>query len=128
MAGDSLNALLSRSTPPTDEDDENLGPCAARAKDRWVTALTVKHHKKAWESFQYVGIATRSTFTPTKFEVAFVEPHCTYRLTVTGRNLWVIYNNITQHRCEWIEAAVRDVAADREPVILGVEVVEVEAE
>jgi hypothetical protein len=111
--------------PPRGEEEEDLGPCAARAKDRWVTALTIKHPKKAWESFQYSGIATHSVFTPTKFEVVFIGHEERWRITVTGRNLWHIYNHIVQHRCEWVCAADRDFAEDGQPIILGIEVVEI---
>jgi hypothetical protein len=121
--GDLKDILLT--TKPQKKDEDDPGPCAARAKDRWVTALTVKHAKKAWESFQYPGIATRSTFTPTKFDVVFVGHEEKWRMTVTGRNLWTIYNLIIQHRLEWIQAADRDFAEDGKPIILSIEVVEV---
>jgi hypothetical protein len=113
---------------PVKEEEDDPGPCASRAKDKWITALTIKHAKKAWESFQYQGIGTRSTFTPEKFEVVFVGHEEKWRMTVTGRNLWVVYNLIVQHRLEWLRAADRDFAEDGQPIVLAIEVVEVKEE
>lgn len=122
--GGELEQVLGSVRPPKEKEEDDLGPCAARAKDRWVTALTIKHHNKAWDSFQYIGIGTHSTFTPEKFEVIFVGHEQKWRMTVTGRNLWTIYNLIVQHRLEWIVAAHRDFAGDGQPIILKIEVVE----
>ena len=127
---DNLDAILKKTTPtptPDAEDDEACGPCAAIAKNKWVTALTVQHPTKPWESFQYRGIATRSTFTPTRFEVRFVDEDDTYRVTVTGRNLGRVYNLVIQHRLEWVRPADRDFAGDGQPVITQITVEKVEA-
>jgi hypothetical protein len=123
---DLLKMTPDKAKPDSKPDDGDVGPCAARVKDRWVTALTIKHHKKAWDSFQYNGIGTHSTFTPEKFEVVFVAHDRKWRVAVEGRSLWTIYNSIIQHRLEWIEEAIRDFAGDSEPLIKKVEVVEIE--
>jgi hypothetical protein len=47
---------------------------------------------------------------------------------VTGRNLWTIYNLVIQHRLEWIQAADRDFAGDKQPTITKIEVVVVKEE
>lgn len=111
----------------TDDPDDN-GPCAARLKDKWITALTIQHHNKAWESFQYTGIGTHSTFTPERFEVIFVGHDAKWRLTAEGRNLWTIYNGIIQHRIEWLKAADRDFGPEAAPYIKSIEVTEVREE
>lgn len=129
MADDVKNlnfkSLLHGTPEKAEPVEDDPGPCAARAKDRWVTALTVMHAAKGWESFQYDGIGTRSTFTPDKFEVVFIGHTQRWRMTVTGRNLWTIYNLIVQRRLEWIKAADRDFAGNKETIVLTVEVVEV---
>jgi len=91
-----------------EDQEEDVGPCAAIAKNKWVSALTLKHSKKPWESFQYRHMAVRSTFEPTRFEVLFVGDHDKWRVVVTGRNLERIYNLVIQHRLEWIRPAERD--------------------
>ncbi len=111
---------------PDDDAEEHLGPCASVPRGRWVTALTIKHAGKPWESFQYSGIGTRSEFEPTRFTVDFVDYPDRYRLVVSGRNLERIYLNCIQARLEWIRAADRDFGADGEPVVLKVEVVKLE--
>ncbi len=122
---DILRRLAPKAEPDKPDDEEDMGPCAGRAKDRLVPALTIKHPMKAWESFQYVGIGTHSTYTPTKFEIVFVGDADRWRLTVTGRNLWVIYTAVICHRCEWLRAADRDFAPDGQPIILTADVVEI---
>ena len=86
---DKLSTILSKTTPskpdePVDlTEDDDCGPCAAIAKSKWITALTIRHTGKPWESFQYKHVATRSVFTPTRFEVRFVDEDDTYRVTVS---------------------------------------------
>lgn len=108
-----------------DQPEESLGPCAARAKDRYVAALEIRHTGKAWEAFQYHGLAVRSEFEPTRFTIEFVDYPRRYRLVVKGRNLHRIYTNILQARMEWILAIPenRDHGPEKEPVIFSIEVV-----
>lgn len=112
--------------PPADdaEDDGFDGPCAfaARAKDKWVTAITIQHPKGPWESFQYRHLAARSVFEPTAFWVRFVDDDATWRVAVRGRNLHRIYNLVIQRRMEWLRPADRDFAGDREPIITAISV------
>lgn len=126
---DSLDAILKKTTPappPEPDDDEDCGPCAAIAKNKWITAITVQHPTKAWESFQYRGICTRSTFSPTRFEVRFADEDETWRVTVTGRNLGRVYNLVIQARLEWIRQSDRDFATDGQCIITGIEVAKVD--
>lgn len=126
---DSLNEILNKSTPPKpkpEEDEEDVGRCAAIAKNRWVTALTIKYANKPWESYQYGGIATRSVYEPTRFEVRFVDEDVTWKVTVAGRNLERIYMLVLQGRMEWVREAERDFARDGEPIILTITTQKVE--
>ncbi len=100
-----------------DELEEDLGKCAAIAKEKWVTALTVKQPKDEEPSFQYRGLATRRGYLPTRFWVRFVDEDATWEIVVSGRNLLRIYCLIIQHRLEWIRAADRDYAESKEPII-----------
>ena len=110
-----------------EEQEEDLGPCAAIAKNKWITALTIRHATKPWESFLYSYIGIRAEFEPTRFTVDFVSHDERYRLVVTGRNLGRIYNLVLQARMEWLRAADRDFNPDDGGfVITGIEVVKVE--
>ena len=120
---DSLDAILKKTTPtptPEPDDDEGCGPCAAIAKNKWVTALTLKHANKPWESFQYKGLGVLSTFEPTRFIVRFFDlDDKEWVVTVHGRNLQRIYMLVIQARMEWLRADDRDFAADGVPIILS---------
>jgi len=104
----------------------DLGPCAAIAKNKWVTALTIQHAGKAWESFQYSFLSVRSVFEPTRFEVDFASHDERFKVVVTGRNLEKLYNLVLQGRMEWLRAADRDFGQDGETIILKIDVVPVE--
>jgi hypothetical protein len=109
-----------------DADDIDLGPCAARANDRYITALEIRHGgEKPWEAFQYKDISTRSEFSPTRFVVVFEGREERWKVVVKGRKLYDIYKRIVQGRIEWIEAVppARDFAKDGEMVITSIEVV-----
>ena len=108
------------------ESDEDLGPCAAIAKNKWVTALTIRHAGKPWESFQFSYLGVRSVFEPTRFEVEFVSHDERYKVVVAGRNLERLYNLVIQSRMESLRAADRDFAADGQPIVTKIEVVKVE--
>lgn len=127
QTNDSLTTLLNRTHPvKPDDDEEDVGRCAAIAKSRWITALTIKHATKPWESFQYRHIGVRSTFEPTRFEVFFVGDEEKWKVVVTGRNLERIYHLVVQGRMEWLAAADRDFAGDKEPIILSIVVEKVQ--
>jgi hypothetical protein len=126
-----LDKLLQRTTvkkePEPEPGEEDLGPCAAIVKDKWVTALTIKHPKAPWESFQYRHIGCRSVYDPTRFIVEFVGDADKWRVTVEGRNLFRLYNLVVQHRLEWIRAVDRDFGDDKQAIITGITVEQVEA-
>jgi hypothetical protein len=115
-------------TTESPEGEEDLGPCAALAKNKWITALTIKHASGPWESFQYSGIDVRSTYEPTRFEVCFRNIEAKWHIVVTGRNLSRLYNLVIQARMEWLKAADRDFARDGEVIITGIEVTKIEEE
>ena len=50
-----------------DEPEEDLGPCAAIAKNRWITAITIRNAEGPWVSFVYSYIGVRAEFEPTRF-------------------------------------------------------------
>ncbi len=99
------------------------GPCASVPRGKWVTALEIRHAGMAWESFQYMGISTRSKYEPTRFVVIFEGRDERWTVVVKGRNLHGIYTLIVQHRLEWLQAADRDFAEDGKPIVTSVEVV-----
>lgn len=124
MAGDkSFAEVLAEKHDNKAEVQEDLGPCASVPRGKWVTALEIRHAGKPWEAFQYVGMATRSEFTPSQFIVVFEGRDERYTMTVKGRNLHGIYTLIVQHRLEWIQAADRDFAEDGQPIVTSIEVV-----
>lgn len=112
--------------PLADDETEELGACAAIAKDRWVSALTIKHAKGPWESLQYRHIGARSVYEPTRFELQFVGDDATWRVVVTGRKLERIYMLCIQGRMEWLRAADRDFDSDGKPIVTGIVVSKVE--
>lgn len=110
-----------------DEPEEDLGPCAAIAKNKWITAITIRNAKGPWVSFTYSYIGVRAEFEPTRFAVEFVGHDERYKMIVTGRNLGRIYNLVLQARLEWIRVADRPgFAPDGDSVIEGIEIVKVE--
>ena len=126
LFGSNGKAAAEPPEPLEEQENEDLGPCAAIAKNKWITSLTIRHAAKPWESFQYSYIGVRSEFESTRFAVDFVGHDEHYRLVVSGRNLGKLYNLCIQARLEWIRAADRDFGADDEAVITGIEVVKVE--
>ena len=109
-----------------DELEEDLGPRAAIAKNKWVTAITIRNAKGPWVPFVYSDIGGRAEFEPTRFAVEFVGHDGRYRLIVTGRNLGRIYNLVLQARLEWVRVADRPgFEPDEDSVIEGTEVVKV---
>ncbi len=106
-------------------DEEDLGPCASRPSNKWITCVHVHDGAKPVDSFQYAHMAVHGVFEPTKFTVIFAA-HETWKLTVEGRNLWTVYNLICQHRLEWIRKVDRDIGADdKKAVITGIKVEDV---
>ena len=135
MRDSKFSKLFGPSAPEADpeatgdapEAAEDLGPCASEARGRWVTALTLKHAAGPWESFQYRGLCTRSEFTPTRFLVRFADEDATWEVAVTGRNLERLYTLVVQHRLDWLRAADRDYASDKEVIVLSAVAARVEA-
>jgi hypothetical protein len=104
------------------DDEEDVGPCAAIAKNKAFPALTIKYANKDWESYQYRYMAVRSTFRPsTQFEILFVGDNDKWKITVTGRNLERLYNLTIQHRLEWIRPADRDFGDENIGCVTSVE-------
>lgn len=64
----------------------------------------------------------------TSFAIEINEPE-KWKITVVGRALWLLYNYLHQHRLEWIEALVGNVAMgvkDGVPVIEQITVQRIE--
>jgi hypothetical protein len=107
-------------------DSEDLGPCASRPTPKWWTGIHVKRGRDGTRSFQYVHIGYEE-FDPagTRFVFEFNVPE-KWRVTVTGTNLWKIYNYLHQHRLEWIEQADRSIGKDESvPLISKIDVEEI---
>ncbi|MHC5537386.1 hypothetical protein ACYOEI_04020 [Singulisphaera rosea] len=78
-------------------------------------------------TMQYVGIDSHSEYSPGRFVVQFVGTKV-WRVTVTGRNLWRVYDAITRHALVWIQQAMpgRDFEQEKgKAVITGISVEEV---
>jgi len=56
-------------------------------------------------SFQYVHLDSRSEYQPGRFVIQFAGTKL-WRVTVTGRNLWKLYDGITRHAIAWIQQAM----------------------
>ena len=127
-----LDDILKGIAPPPPELDpdavmESLGPCAW-CFVKQVLALDVEDGAKPVETLQYVYLSIKSQFRPDGFTFLFGEAgREQWRLTVTGRNLRPIYDRINEHRLRRIRAVDRDFTADgdKQPVITGIELVEV---
>jgi len=74
------------------------------------------------EFFSITALATRSVYQPGEFWVRFIDDDATWKVTITGRNLEVIYTLVIQRRLEWGRVADRDLAADKEPIITRIDV------
>jgi len=108
--------------PPNDEEegDEDLGLCAARPSVKWVAGLHVMLRQGAVRSFQFSHLGHQEyDAANTRFVLEFNQPE-KWRVTVRGRNLWTIYDYITQHRLAWIREADRDFAGDKEAIITAI--------
>ena len=115
------------SPPPIAEsvDGEDLGPCASRPGNKFITCLHVHNGAEPVQSFQYVHMAVRSVYEPTRFAVLFAANEG-WKIVVEGTNLWRVYNHICQHRLEWIRKADRGFdPGDGQPFITAISVVEV---
>ena len=78
-------------------------------------------------SFQYQGLDSHSEYEPGRFVVDFAGTRH-WRVTVTGRNLWRVYDGITRHAVPWIQQTMpgRDFEERKgQAVITGISVEEV---
>jgi len=109
-------------------DGEDLGPCASRPGTKWWAALHVHRGKRGTRAFQYANLGD-GEFDPagTSFIFDFHTPDH-WRLTVTGRGLWPVFNYIAHHRLEWIRLADRDLAPDGQVIITGIVIEKIESE
>jgi len=83
--------------------------------------------KNGYRSFQYVHLDSDSTFEQRSGQVITLRFAGTkiMQVTITGRNLWRLFDYLHQHRMPWIMVADRDFAADSEPVITRIAIAEV---
>jgi hypothetical protein len=108
-----------------DPEAVDLGPCAGRP-DRWLAGIHIKSRQGAARSFQYGHLGHQEYHASnTGFILEFHQPE-KWRVTVRGRNLWTIYDNIVQHRLPWIREADQDFAADKEAIITAIAIEPVE--
>jgi hypothetical protein len=92
----------------------------ARPANKPVHSIHFISAKGTIRSFQYVHLDSNSRYYPEKIELRFMgmEP---VRVTISGRNLWRVYDHVHQHRTAWVAEATRDFAADSECLISKVE-------
>jgi hypothetical protein len=124
VAESKLKDILNRSTA-TSEDEEDLGKCASRPVVKYVPAFHVKG-RDGVRSFDYGHMGLKKfDASGTNFVIEFHEPSG-WRMTVTGRNLWKIYNYLVLHRLEWVSVADRDFEDNSQPIItkITIEVIE----
>lgn len=72
-------------------------------------------------SFQYAHLDSDSRFEAERITLRFLGMH-PIQVTVSGRNLWRLFEYLHQHRCAWILTAGRDFAKDGQPIVTGVEI------
>ncbi|MDZ4858037.1 MAG: hypothetical protein SGI88_03570 [Candidatus Hydrogenedentes bacterium] len=120
-----LKDVLTRITPAKGEsvEGEDLGPCASRPSPKWWAGLHVHNGTEPTRSFQYVQLDF-AEYTPSRFTFIFAGTR-QWKLEVSGRNLWSIYNYINSHRIEWIRKADRDFSGEQEPIITGITIEDV---
>jgi hypothetical protein len=130
-------AELSQSSPPKPEPAPalpeledvmvKLGDCAwCFAKPQF--ALDVEDGAKPVVSFQYLFLGIRVEHRPGSFTILFKDGLERWRVTVWGRNLRPIFNRINEHRIRRIRKADRDFGEEKEPLIIKIEIVELDEE
>jgi hypothetical protein len=112
------------------EDSDNELPDAespyqahARAANKTVYTLHCCLGKDGYRSFQYVHLDSDSGFRidpkGQTITVRFVgTKHL--QVTISGRNLWHLYDYLHQHRMPWIMRADRDFGEDKEAIITAI--------
>jgi hypothetical protein len=125
---DDLRHILAGGKPKPEEEEteDDLGPCARVSTAKWCHGLNVVRKGKPVEMFQFQFLGVRSEYTPEKFWVVFAGQHEIWKVTVHGRNLARLFYCLKEHRLEEIREANRDFAADNEPIVLRIEVQEIE--
>lgn len=89
-----------------------------------LTRIHILRGKEPVLTMQYVQLDSRAEYTPNGFTVLFAGIK-TWKVRVTGRNLWKTFDSITRHCCGWIRQADRDFNTGGEPFISKIEVLEV---
>jgi hypothetical protein len=138
---DKSNALaFLQRTPPeskeTETDNELPDASApyeahARPSNKPVYTLHCCLGKEGYQSFQYVHLDSGSVFHrgPNGHEIVVrFAGTKTVQVTISGRNLWRLYDYLHQHRLPWVMRADRDFAGpdDKQSVITAIEIAEVE--
>jgi hypothetical protein len=126
---------LSRDKPPASQEErlfsesrnmreeaEDLGTCASTPRTKWLPAFHVKRGPEGTRSFDYSHMALKLyDDSGTRFTIEFYEPEG-WRMVVHGRNLWIIYNYLVQHRLEYIAEIDRDFEDGDKPVITRIDI------
>lgn len=105
-------------------DADDLGPCAARPMPGGWTGIYILGGKEDIPAFDYIHMGRKLFAGDRKsFFVEFnIRVGERWRVTVYGRNLWLIFVNIHHHKLEWIKTADRDFGDDNRPVITRIDV------
>jgi hypothetical protein len=129
----------STSQAPTAEDESGLPDAKdtsahARAANKPVYSLHCLKGAEGCFSFQYVALDSHSQFRAEKEGQIIVLRFAgtkIWEVSINGLNLWRLYDLIHQHRMMWIRKDDRGFeasGADKEPLIKGIEIKEIERE
>src|SRR5581483_10376329 len=132
MPDEHLQQVLGRGRlePESDNELPDLAEgyqAHARATNKPVYSLHCVLGNEGVRSFQYIHLDSLSRFeTAGEGQVITIRfaGEKSWEVTIRGRNLWRLYDYLHQHRMPWIIRADRDFSADKEPIIVAVDIKE----
>lgn len=92
-----------------------------RPANKEIGRLHVIDSKGVVRTFNYDHLDVEHRFDGERFSVVFAGTKH-YRIDVTGRNLWRVYDYITIRRWPYLRQAPRDFASDGEMIITLIEI------
>jgi len=121
-----LRNAMTAVEPPPMEEEAGLPPLNgrqytphSRPANKPLYSLHILSIDGKVHSFQYVHLDSQSTYTSECITLKFMgmEP---VRVCIYGRNLWLLYDYLHQHRIAWVMQAPRDFAQDRQTIVTHV--------